>query len=498
MFSMELNYSRLLNCAIISALLTFLFICLIDNKYKKTKLTLFYTSIVFYTLEAISFLTIMWDMNYAFLRNLFEPTNYIAAFQVYRKYTLLAVICVILTAIVITAINKYVKIKNKYIKYPIMLCCVLYLATPYSMIYRFSKTVYKIMYNPSYKMTYQELFKHFTGKDFVDKKDLQVNAENGKNLVFIYLESYEQNFLHDSLKDISANVRKLASEGEFYSNIPQIEGSSWTMAGIHTTLCGSPEIYSIRRNKLFPTVTYSDLICFSDVLHKAGYNQVYIGGEFRTFSGKYYFLNLHGYDKVYGDKEIYAEYPIQEKDRWGWGAKDKDVFAFAKIKYKQLIESGKPFNLTISTISPHAPAGIYDERCKNPFDNSTLNAIQCDDEDLQDFLDFIKTQPNYENTIIVLLPDHLLMSSNASDILNKIGNRQLYSIILNNGKNVEHKGEILYTDIPDIVLENLNIRHNALFLLHNYKNESVKDRVKFIENNVEKIRSFNNKTIKQE
>ena len=496
---MQIDYEHLLHFFIYSVLSSFLAIILIDNKYKKTKITLFSTAIIFYVLQAISLLTIMWDMNYHFIINLFEPTNYTVAFTTYREYSWLGVGVVILLTIAVYFMNKKIKITNNKIRLPIIICCCLFLLTPYSLVNRFSKVLYKIIYNPSYTKSHQEIFKEITNQDFTDKENLIVENGNNKNLVIIFMESFEQNFLNEKyFPNVAPKLRAMTKEGELYSDIKQIEGSSWTMAGIHTVLCGTPSIYSVRRNKLFKTVTISNLVCLSDVLNKAGYYQFYIGGEFKTFAGKSFFLQLHGYDKVYGDKEIFSEIKVKDEDKWGWGAKDKEVFEVAKMKYKELSKNNKPFNLTISTIAPHAPAGIYDARCKNENDNSTLNAIQCDDDLLNDFINFLKTQDNYKDTIIMILPDHLLMASNASDMLNNIGDRKLYSLFLNTGINQTFSDKILYTDLVSLILNKLDIKHNAKFLLQNYNNLSTEERVNFINNNIEKIRTFNNKTILQD
>ena len=197
-------------------------------------------------------------------------------------------------------------------------------------------------------------------------------------------------------------------------------------------------------------------------------------------------------------ERYFSELKVEEKDKWGWGAKDHEVFEMAKKKYLELSTENKPFNLTISTIAPHAPTGIFDDRCRNTNENSTLNAIQCDDDLLSDFMQFLKKQPNYKDTIVVLLPDHLLMASNASDLLNKIGDRKLYSIFLNTGKIGEFNNKILYTDIARIILDNLEVDSNVEFLLENKDKKTTEERVKFINDNIEKIRAFNNKTIGQE
>ncbi|MDR2760763.1 MAG: sulfatase-like hydrolase/transferase [Rickettsiales bacterium] len=442
-------------------------------------------------------------MNYHFIKNLFEPTNYFVAFTTYREYTWLCIAVALAVSGLIYLMNKKIKIKGyKKSKMAAIACCVIFLATPFSLTNRFAKVLFKIIYSPSYRLSHIEVFKELTGEDFVDKKDLKakISGEKPKNLVMIFLESFEQNFLDGKqFPGVADNIIKLTKEGEFYSDIPQVEGSGWTSAAIHTALCGSPEIYNVRRNKLFKTVTVSNLICLPDVLREAGYYQLYLGGGFKTFAGKSFFLELHSFDRIYGKDEILKEYDIAQENLWGWGVKDYDLFEAAKDKYQELSKSGKPFNLTILTIAPHAPRGIPDKRCKNEQSDPILNSVQCDDELLYDFIEFLKNQENYEDTLVLILPDHLVMGSSISETLNSMGKeRRLYSLFLNSGISGEFSDKILYTDLATMVLSRLRIEHNAKFLLENRGGQSAGEKVKFIDDNVEKIRAFNNKTILQE
>lgn len=92
----------------------------------------------------------------------------------------------------------------------------------------------------------------------------------------------------------------------------------------------------------------------------------------------------------------------------------------------------------------------------------------------------------------------LMMNSIITDDLGNINERKLYFIILNTGKVSKEKNTILYTDMPNIILDRLGIKHNAKFLLGNYKNQTTEERINFINNNLDKIKAFNNKTIMQE
>ena len=158
----------------------------------------------------------------------------------------------------------------------------------------------------------------------------------------------------------------------------------------------------------------------------------------------------------------------------------------------------KPFNLTISTIDAHAPNGIFDKRCKNSTDNDSVNAIECTNDLLKDFVDFLKQQENYKDTIVVIVPDHLMMTSKATPMLIEAGERTLYSIFLNTGKIEKYNKGILYTDLAKMILDKLDIENNAKFIMYNYKNKSTDERVEQYSRNKNKIRIFNQRTIMQD
>ena len=70
--------------------------------------------------------------------------------------------------------------------------------------------------------------------------------------------------------------------------------------------------------------------------------------------------------------------------------------------------------------------------------------------------------------------------------------------MLNSGKKNVYDGEISYVNLPNIILDRLDIKHNVNFLLENNKNLTQKERINFIRNNFGKIRAFSNKTVLQE
>ena len=326
--------------------------------------------------------------------------------------------------------------------------------------------------------TYQELYRKEKDVDYVVRDEIKIlnNNQKHKNLVLIYLESYEENLLTNSLvKEYTKDISKIAKEGEFYTNLPQLSAAMGTFNGMFTTLCGARLFnYALFKNPYGEIIDDLKFTCMSDVLNKANYEQVFIGGADKFLFNKGNLMLSHSYDVVEDKFSLVNQYPELKDKLNEWGIADFDVFEIAKERYKKLSESGKNFNLTILTTATHNINGIKDERCKNSSkDNNLLNAVECTDILVSDFVDFLKKQPNYKDTIVVILPDHIQYELNGLRDIIKDEERTLFTIILNTGIKKEYNNpDIDYTNIPIIILDKLNVKSNATFL-DNFKDETV-------------------------
>ena len=490
------KFRHVLTSFLVSVLATIIFIIFIKNK--KIKKILFYIFIPIYTIQTISLITTKWDAGYQFIINLFDYTTIKAAFSVYLKYSVSGILLFILIYFILYKLIMFFDIKNKYIRLSFLFISLTYLICPYSSVFRFFSIFIKYFDNPYYSLTQEELFKEISGKNFTNKKDILTKIKGKqKNLVIIFLESIEQSMLeNEPFKELTKDIQSLTSEGEFFKNIRKVEGSGWTMAGVHTTLCA--DIFAYHSINAFKHASVSSLICLPNLLKNSGYYLVNIGGDNKRFAGREMFMKLHEYDEIFGCKEIQNIMNIPDSYTEGWGIKDLDSFNFVKKKILELSKQNKQFNIVFNTLDIHGPTGEYDPRCSNTTGNSTLNALKCTNDYLLDFIKFLKQQPNYEDTLIVILPDHLYMTGNISKYLDKIKDRRLYAIILNSGKTAIYDDEILYVDLANIILDRLGIEHNSNFLLDNNKNLTTKERADFIKNNYDKIKAFNNKTVLQE
>lgn len=301
--------------------------------------------------------------------------------------------------------------------------------------------------------------------DYLNIQD--ITALPGKNVVVIYLESLEKNFLdNDIFPDIAPNLNRLSKEWTSYENYVEVPGTGWTLGALYSTMHGLPAFFGIKGHRIFSEVEESSIISFGKILERAGYTKFYLNGASLDYAEKRDFLRVEGYEAM-GNDELPKSYP-----RHQWGVRDKNVFQEAKKKFLELSKSGKPFNLTMLTVDLHFPDGIPDESLREQVGYELSGAeyvVKCTDYLLGDFLEFLKEQPNYENTVIFILPDHTLMGNTLmTPSVKKLNEKDRHLYLITNTPPVKSypnpKEDITFYDVPILMLEGMEVKTNAKFL----------------------------------
>ncbi|MGL5933472.1 MAG: sulfatase-like hydrolase/transferase [Cetobacterium sp.] len=321
----------------------------------------------------------------------------------------------------------------------------------------------------------------------------KIEANKGKNVVIIYLESFEQNWLDKSLfleKELAPNLKNRIKNKEwtFFSNYISLPGSTWTFGAQYSTLTGVPTYFGFEGNTVFQTIKKYNGVSVGNILEKADYNQVYMNGSSLEFAGHGKMYNFFGF-KTYGKDEL-PKYYLQHE----WGIKDKDLFEEAKKKYLELSKREKPFNLTLLTVDSHFPKGYPDERLLEKMPRKDLSSleyvIKSTDYLLDDFIKFLEKQENYKDTVVYILPDHLLMGSEklVPEVKNlKQKERKLFFMTnANSLSNMDTKKEISLYDIPILILKGIEVDTNYKFLKELNPNLDIKN-----ENILNKISALN-------
>jgi hypothetical protein len=307
----------------------------------------------------------------------------------------------------------------------------------------------------------------------------------GKNLLFVFLEGFEAIYTDEDLfPGLTPNLQALNEEGWQLDNMQQVEGSSWTMAGLVSSLCGTPLLYesSFGGNEVLFSRMLDKATCLPDVLNSAGYQQIFMGGAALGFASKGSFLREHGFDTTLGRHELVNT--LADPDYvTGWGLYDDSLFSQALEQFNSLAASEQPFNLTLLTVDTHHPIGEPSASCSeyDQIDNSILHAVHCTDYLLGEFLDQVKAHPAYEDTVVVLASDHLAMRNNAFPLFPENYQRRLYFNVLNSSVAVEQEIFATPLDISPTVLQLLGVQHDVRFLAGlNLLNTPLKDAVRDI------------------
>lgn len=276
-----------------------------------------------------------------------------------------------------------------------------------------------------------------------------VFPEKKRNLIFIYLESMEMTFANREVggafdENVIKNLTLLSQENENFSGSYgegsmldggyAYSGGTWTIGAIFSSTSGIPLQTSgladhndmNTQDAFYPTIT-----TLGDILHDAGYRQIFMIGSSAIFGGRQLYLTNHGefefrdlnWAKRTG--HLPAGYYV-----W-WGYEDQKLFSYAKETLEELGSGDEPFNFTMLTVDTHMTGGYTCELCGDEFENRYSNVYACSDRQVSEFIEWIKQQDFYENTTIILMGDHPTMDATYCRNIDNDYVRRVYTCVLN-------------------------------------------------------------------
>lgn len=264
-----------------------------------------------------------------------------------------------------------------------------------------------------------------------------------KNLVHIYLESYENSYFDKNSggymdKNLMPAYEKLYNEGISFSESDkkggayQTYGSSWSVASMVNMSMGLPLKIPMNGNSYGKSGYFlPGAIGIGDVLNKEGYNQTIMFGADADFGGLTSFFNNHKDFNIYDVKHARKISKIPNDYNVWWGYEDKKLYEYAQEEITRLASEGKPFNLTMENADTHFPNGYIEKETPCPFDQQYANVIFHSQQQVVDFIKWIQEQPYYEDTVIVLTGDHLSMDKKFFADFDKDYHRTTTNLIIN-------------------------------------------------------------------
>lgn len=297
-------------------------------------------------------------------------------------------------------------------------------------------------------------------QDFVAAEQVRTTAERKRNLILIYAESLEAAYSDPALfgRDLLAPLR--AQGGHSFTYRPAA-GANWTTAGIVATQCGVPlRVYAQNDVRLrggdkafLPGAT-----CLGDVLQAHGYHNVFLGGAPLSFAGKGRFLRDHGYQETWG-REEWERHGAKPEDFNVWGLWDAAMFERARTTLDRLHASGQPFNLTLLTLDTHNPFGFLSPACRRQGAGNFEGIVACSAREIAAFIAYAQKKGYLENTVVVVMGDHLALPNPVYDKLAQGGPyRGIFNLFIAKDLPAPNREELMPFDLFPTILEAVGVR----------------------------------------
>ncbi|SFA96254.1 MULTISPECIES: LTA synthase family protein [unclassified Bacillus (in: firmicutes)] len=233
----------------------------------------------------------------------------------------------------------------------------------------------------------------------------------GKNVIMISMESTQNFVINRSIngQEITPFLNDFIKESYYFENFYHQTGQGKTS---DSEFIVENSLYPLSRGAVFFTHSGNEFQATPEILNENGYYTASLHANNKSFWNRDIMYKSLGYQRFYSmnDYEITAENSI------GWGLEDKEFF---EQSIEHLKNMPKPFYSKFITLTNHFPFELNEEdRLIDPFtsDDKTVNnylpTVRYTDEALKYFVQRLKDEGLYENSIIIIYGDHYGISEN--------------------------------------------------------------------------------------
>ena len=273
---------------------------------------------------------------------------------------------------------------------------------------------------------------------YVSPDEVEIKfPQQKRNLIYIFLESMENTFAEPGvgekiIDDYIPELTQLREDNISFGGGLTYTGSTWTAAAMMTQTSGIMlKVPILAENYGGEEEFVPGVVSIGQILEREGYNQKLVVGSDADFAERDSYFTEHGGYEIIDIKSLKAEGRLPEDYKVWWGFEDQKLFEFAKEELTELAGRGEPFNFTLLTADTHFPDGYQCELCEEIYEEQYANVLRCSSKQIYEFLEWIKEQPYYENTTIVLSGDHLTMDPAFLEDLDENYTRTVYNCIIN-------------------------------------------------------------------
>lgn len=235
----------------------------------------------------------------------------------------------------------------------------------------------------------------------------------GKNVIWINAESLQSFVIDNEVngEEVTPFLNSLIDDKDtyYFENFYEQTGQGNTS---DSEFLVENSIYPLSRGAVFFTHGGNEYHGMPEIIKDQGYTSAVFHANNGSFWNRFQMYESLGIDHFYDE----SAYEITEENSVGWGLKDKPFFE-QSIKYLQSLE--EPYYAKFITLTNHFPFELEEEdQSIEPYhsNSNTLNnyfpAVRYMDEAIEEFFNQLKMAGLYEDSIIVIMGDHIGISAN--------------------------------------------------------------------------------------
>ena len=350
-------------------------------------------------------------------------------------------------------------------------------------------------------------YSDFIEKNYVPPKLTQIKKDKQKDLLVVYLESFNEEFTNfknvtkkskDFLNFKNLNTSKV-------NNYYETAYNNYTIGSIVSTSCGLPQKpigildTRFRERKGSHIVDVFGLkkflpgaICLGDILKYNDYKNIFINSISPSFQAMDIFFRDHNYDTIIG-KKYFKEKGYNDFTSWGKGVNDRILFEDTLKIIDKLKKKNQKFNITLLTTDSHYP-GYFDNKCienEKIVKKDLSFTINCTAKHLYNFINDLKKKYG-ESIIIIVVGDHLMPDTNKDD--KNLSNKSIFNRFVNSNVKILRQ-EMNHYDLFSTILDLINYPYEGKIglgysVLRNYPEIDYNYYKNTLINNIEKKSNF--------
>ncbi|MCM3111436.1 LTA synthase family protein [Lederbergia lenta] len=259
---------------------------------------------------------------------------------------------------------------------------------------------------------------NYISASFVKPDKDMFGVAEGKNLIVISLESMQSFVMNNDVygQEVTPFLNEFIKDSYYFDEFYHQTGQGKTS---DSEFLLENSLYPLNRGAVFFTHSGNKYDAMAQKLANNGYHSSTMHANNKSFWNRDIMYQALGYDYFYSA----TDYSITPENSVGWGMKDIPFFEQSVDIMKTI---PKPFYTKMITLTNHHPFRVEGEdKLIDEYDSKsgTLNryftTVRYMDEAVKDFIQRLKDEGIYEESIIVMYGDHYGISENHNEAMSQ-------------------------------------------------------------------------------